>query len=199
MTKVSIIVPVYNTEKYLCRCLDSLVKQTLKDIEIICIDDASTDNSKNIIKEYEKKYANIKGYYLTINKGAANARNIGLNKSQGEFIGFCDSDDFVDEGYFENLYNQSKTYDLVRGIRLIDKRHCKNEYGCLVPSIIRRTFLIQNNLRFPNKKVGEDSTLKRWIYNHTNKILEVEDNGQYYHYMKRAGSLSNYDIEEKNE
>lgn len=196
MIKVSIIIPVYNTEKYLRKCLDSAINQTLKEIEIICINDGSTDNSLSILKEYANKDNRV--VVLDIpNSGVASARNFGIKKAHGRYIGFIDSDDWVDAGYFENLYNQSDGYDLVRGIRVVDNKHAKNQYGCLVPSIIRKVFFVEKRLFFPNKKVGEDSTLKRWIYKATDKILEVKDNGQYYHYERRSGSLSNYQLGEK--
>lgn len=196
MIKVSIIIPIYNTEKYLRRCLDSAINQTLKEIEIICINDGSTDNSLSILKEYANKDNRIVVLDIA-NGGVANARNLGIKKAHGRYIGFIDSDDWVDSGYFENLYSQSEDYDLVRGIRVVDNKHAKNQYGCLVPSIIRKVFFVEKRLFFPNKRVGEDSTLKRWIYKATDKILEVKDNGQYYHYERRTGSLSNYQLGEK--
>ena len=97
--KVSIIVPVYNAEKYLERCLDSLVNQTLKDIEIICINDGSTDKSLKILNKYAGEYNNI----LIIeqeNKGQSAARNVGIDTAGGEFIAFIDADDWVDLDYF---------------------------------------------------------------------------------------------------
>lgn len=105
--KVSIIVPVYNTEKYLRRCLDSLVNQTLKDIEIIIIDDKSPDNSILIIKEYENKYDNIKVIHNKTNKGIGYNRNLGIKKASGKYIMFIDSDDYVDITLCEKLYNKA--------------------------------------------------------------------------------------------
>ena len=112
MIKVSVIVPVYNTEKYLRRCLDSLVNQTLKEIEIIIINDCSTDNSKNILDEYEKKYQNIKVFHNKTNKGIGYNRNLGIKKASGEFIGFIDSDDWVEKNMFEKMYNKAKRDNL---------------------------------------------------------------------------------------
>lgn len=92
MTKVSIIIPIYNVEKYLSQCLESIANQTLKDIEIICIDDGSTDNSLNILNEYKNKDKRF--VILTQhNEGAANARTKGMKIAKGEYIGFVDSDD----------------------------------------------------------------------------------------------------------
>lgn len=107
MIKVSIIVPVYNTSKYLRRCLDSLVNQTLKEIEIIVINDCSTDNSKDIIKEYELKYDNIKVFHNKTNKGIGYNRNLGIEKAKGEYISFIDSDDWVEVAMYEKMYNKA--------------------------------------------------------------------------------------------
>lgn len=109
---VSIIVPVYNTEKYLKECMDSLVNQSLKNIEIICINDASTDGSLEILKSYAKNDQRIRIINNTKNLGAPGAvKNIGLKVARGEYIGFVDSDDYVDINYFEELYNKAKSND----------------------------------------------------------------------------------------
>jgi len=107
MVKVSVVVPAYNAEKYLEKCLDSLVKQTLKDIEIIVVNDASTDNSYNILKKYEKKYKNIVIINNKINKGIGYNRNIGIKTAKGEYISFIDSDDYADKHMMEELYNRA--------------------------------------------------------------------------------------------
>ena len=99
--KVSVIIPVYNVEKYLRQCLDSVVNQTLKDIEIICIDDGSTDNSLNILKEYAQKDNRIK-IISKKNGGLSSARNAGLKFATGEFVGFVDSDDYIERETYEN-------------------------------------------------------------------------------------------------
>lgn len=110
MTKVSIIVPVYNVELYLRRCLESLVNQTLKDIEIIIVDDGSKDSSADIAKEYEKKYSNIK-YYRKENGGLSDARNYGLKYATGKYIAFLDSDDYVEKSLYEKMYEKAKKED----------------------------------------------------------------------------------------
>lgn len=107
MVKISVIVPVYNTSKYLKKCLDSLVNQTLQDIEIIVINDCSTDNSKKIIEEY-KKYKNIKIINNNINKGIGYTRNKGLEIATGKYISFIDSDDFVALNMFEKMYKKAE-------------------------------------------------------------------------------------------
>ena len=104
MVKVNIIVPVYNTERYLRRCLNSLVNQTLKELEIILVDDGSTDSSGQILKEYEENYPDRIRVFSKENGGQATARNLGLQKCTGTYIGFVDSDDYVEISMFETMY-----------------------------------------------------------------------------------------------
>lgn len=197
---VSIIIPVYNSEQFLKRCLDSAVNQTLTEFEVICINDGSTDGSVEIIRKFKEIHRNLIFLNLKNNQGVSNARNLGIRIATGEFIGFIDSDDYVDKDYFKTLYDYSigNDYDVIRGIRVIDEigYHGKNEYGCIVPSIIRRKILTDNpDLRFPTKlKVGEDTQFKRQLFKTTNKIFECPDTGVYYHYIRRNGSLSNYNL-----
>lgn len=114
MIKISVIVPVYNVEKYLDKCLTSLVNQTLNEIEIIIVNDGSTDNSINIIKKYEKKYKNIKAFNKK-NGGLSDARNFGLKKATGQYIAFLDSDDYITFDMYEKMYNKAKSgnFDIV--------------------------------------------------------------------------------------
>ena len=107
MCKVSILVPIYNVEKYLHQCLESVVNQTLKDIEIICINDGSTDNSLSIIKKFAEKDSRIK-IIDKKNTGYGHSMNCGLKIAQGEYIGIVESDDFADLDMFETLYNTAK-------------------------------------------------------------------------------------------
>lgn len=103
MGKVSIIVPVYNTSNQLRQCLESLVNQTIKDIEIIIINDGSTDNSEIIIQEYVKKYSNLIKYCYKENEGIAKTRNFGIDKAQSDYILFVDSDDYISKDLIEKL------------------------------------------------------------------------------------------------
>lgn len=103
MPKISVLVPIYNVEKYLDECLNSLAKQTLKDVEVICINDGSIDGSSNILQRYAKKYTN----FTVINKknsGYGDSMNQGLKKATGEYIGIVESDDFIEPNAFEELY-----------------------------------------------------------------------------------------------
>ena len=101
--KVSVIVPVYNTEKYLRKCLDSLVNQDFSDYEIVIVNDGSTDNSESIIKEYVSKYDFIKSFTKE-NGGLSSARNYGIDKASGNYLAFVDSDDYVESNYLKELY-----------------------------------------------------------------------------------------------
>ncbi|MBR1735150.1 MAG: glycosyltransferase family 2 protein [Alphaproteobacteria bacterium] len=110
MINISVIVPIYNSEKYLKRCLHTLVNQTLRDIEIICVNDGSTDKSAEILNEYVQADKRI----IVINNenlGISASRNAGLKVAQGEYIGFVDSDDWIDMDFFEQLYKAAKQYD----------------------------------------------------------------------------------------
>jgi glycosyltransferase involved in cell wall biosynthesis len=109
-TLISIIVPVYNVEEYLTNCLDSICNQTLKEIEIIIINDGSTDNSSEIIKEFQKNDKRIK-VITQKNQGLSAARNAGLDIATGEYIGFVDSDDFISPDMYMDLYNKILEYD----------------------------------------------------------------------------------------
>ena len=106
--KVSIIIPVYNCEKYIARCLESIIKQTLKEIEIICINDASGDDSFDILNNYQKKDSRIKIIHMPVNKGAGLCRNKGLELASGEYIHFVDADDYMMLDACEKLYNHMK-------------------------------------------------------------------------------------------
>lgn len=105
--KVSIIVPVYNTDKYITKCMDSILNQTFKNIEIICINDGSTDDSLRILRGYEKKYPFIK-IISQKNKGLSASRNVGLDNVSGKYVYFLDSDDFLESTALSELYRISE-------------------------------------------------------------------------------------------
>ena len=111
MLKLSVIIPVYNVENYLEACLDSVHNQTLTDIEIICVNDGSTDNSLNILNEYSKKDSRIR-IITKENGGQATARNLGIKMAKGEYIAFVDSDDFIEPDMLEKLYTKAKDNNL---------------------------------------------------------------------------------------
>lgn len=107
-SELSIIVPVYNVQEQLEICLDSIINQSYKNIELIVIDDASTDNSSKIIKDYAEKYENLKPVFFEKNHGVGYVRNYGITLSKGDYIGFVDSDDWIDIEYYQRLLSSIK-------------------------------------------------------------------------------------------
>ena len=136
---VSVIIPIYNASKYLERCLSSLCKQSLKNIEIICIDDGSTDNSAQIIKKFENKYKNVKAYYIE-NNGAAYARNLGLSSAIGDYVIFLDADDYFYKSFLERMYTTAVKED-------VDIVLCRCEgYDVSSESIINMDWTVKRDL-----------------------------------------------------
>ena len=121
MPKISVIIPVYNAQDFLKKCLDSVCNQTLKDIEIICVNDCSTDHSIGILNEYAAKYPNMRVIDCKVNGGESVARNIGLDKASGEYLAFVDNDDVLDLDFYEKLYAkaQETNADIVKGEALV--------------------------------------------------------------------------------
>jgi len=198
--KVSVIIPVYNTSKYIERCLKSALNQTLKEIEIITINDNSSDDSLEILKQFEED-KRLKILTINQNQGAGVARNIGIELAQGEFIGFIDSDDYVDERFYEFLYKYSKGKDMVNGI-FVDSTNLSDKYshhrklygyGAPVDSIWKKSFLDKYHIRFPvGHEVGEDVKFRKAFMRMKPKKIETPDEGIYYYYKRREGSSMNY-------
>lgn len=217
MPKVSIIVPVYNTEKYLEKCLESLVNQTLKDIEIIVVNDGSIDESQNIIEKYNKLYPDIIKMYVKPNTGISDTRNYGLSKAKSDYIGFLDSDDYVETTMFEKLYNKaiSGQYDVVLcstelfyensdkkiGLDLNIDKDCNDEheikksityfYPVLWDKIIKRE-LIYNSantfIEFQKNVWYEDL---QWLLKLYPKIKSIGViNEVLHHYLQRGNSIT---------
>jgi glycosyltransferase involved in cell wall biosynthesis len=163
--KVSVIIPVYNTGPYLRRCLDSVCNQTLRDIEIICVDDGSTDNSNDILWDYSSDDKRVKIINLKTNQGECVAKNNGINISSGKYIGFVDSDDYIDLDFFEKLHFAAKctNAEIVKGNRIK----------------IQETGWASNE--FINDKVRENK--RNFTYQHTTAIYlrdMLVKNGIYY-------------------
>ncbi|AZA81015.1 glycosyl transferase family 2 [Chryseobacterium lactis] len=125
-SKVSIIVPVYNVENYLAKCLDSLINQTLGNIEILVVNDGSKDRSEEIIKNYSQKYPEKIKAFTKENGGLSDARNFGIDRATGDYIGFVDSDDYVTETMFEEMLFLAEKYHAKMVISNIQK---VNEHG----------------------------------------------------------------------
>ena len=205
MIKISVIIPVYNVAPYLSRCLESLINQTLKDIEIICIEDCSTDNSLTILHNYEKQDSRIKVIAFDTKQNAAIARNTGLEIAQGEYLGFVDSDDFVDLDFYEKLYHKAieTGADIVKGSTLIvdlkgdEKKSALNNnipenkmsfLGEWWSAIYRRDMILKNGIHFPAEcPKAQDSVFLTRCLLKAHRI-ELLDNC-FYHYIRRENSL----------
>ncbi|MBQ7233687.1 MAG: glycosyltransferase family 2 protein [Bacillales bacterium] len=107
--KVSVIIPAYNTEEYIAECMESIINQTLKEIEIIVVDDGSTDRTWDMLQEYELKYPDKIRAFHKENGGQASARNFALQYARGEYLGFVDSDDWIDAEMYDEMYQKAET------------------------------------------------------------------------------------------
>lgn len=205
MIKVSAIVPVYKVEEYLPKCLDSLINQTLKDIEIIVVNDGSPDNSQEIINKYKKKDKRIVSI-VKENGGQASARNVGLKKARGEFVVFVDSDDWIELDMLEVMYNKAieDESDIVicdfyrvengekkleeafvtKGDTILDNCILNTSGPCW--KIIKRDIIIDNNLFFPEGIIYEDYAVVPTYALFANKISYVDR--PFYNYLIRQGS-----------
>lgn len=216
MAKVSVIVPVYNVEDYLERCLDSLVNQTLDDIEIIVVNDGSPDNSQAIIERYEKNYPNkVKGY-IKENGGLSDARNFGMPYATGEYVAFVDSDDYVDLTMYEKLYNEAKEKDsevVVCGYFKVDEkektmksaqignmefydqnpRERKEILEINAPyawnKLVKRDLLERTKIQFPKGLLFEDICTMYPLLASANKVSKVNEE-LYYYIVEREGSIT---------
>lgn len=217
MTKLSIIVPVYNVEKYLPKCLESLIKQTLKDIEIICVNDGSIDNSLAILKEFASKDSRIR-IIDNQHQGVAKTRNTGIEQSTGEYIGFVDSDDYIDIDFFEKLYNSATKSNSDIAIASILKhknffniynaKYTKEETAITIQDKIKLCedkkhfffyawnkiyhsgFIKENNIKFSEGQIYEDVMFAIKALYYSNKIISVY--GTKYHYIEHENSLTKY-------
>src|SRR5699024_10679179 len=115
MSKISVIIPVYNTEEFIEKCIESVINQSYNDIEIILINDCSTDNSLQKISNLQKEYSNITIFNFDNNRGVGAARNHGINHATGDYIYFLDSDDYLPETTLEILVNNIKDHNIIRG------------------------------------------------------------------------------------
>ena len=204
MPKISVIVPCYNVAPYVGTCLDSLVNQTWRDIEIICVDDKSTDNTLEIIQERARMDTRIKVIAQPTNSGVSVARNTGIDMAKGEYIGFVDPDDYVDLDFYEKLYEAATrekadiakanlTVINVDGIHTAgrlnqyvkqDKLNFQYEF---TSAIYKRDFLNRHNLRFlPGVSIGEDVNWQIKAAYLANKIPVLDDTT--YFYVRREDS-----------
>lgn len=216
MPKVSVIIPVYNIEKYISKCIETVANQTYKNCEIILVDDGSTDNSGEICDKYTQKYSNIKCYHKK-NGGASSARNLGIEKSNGEYVIFVDGDDYISsEDMLEKLVPYLK-YDVVqykmiyfyekknKSVLLNDleiyhdenimeqlKNKTINGELSISPcdKAVRKSVLIDNNLFFDEKLISEDIDWSLKLYLCASSMYTI--NLDFYVYrQQREGSTTN--------
>lgn len=207
--KLSIIVPVYNVEKYLAKCLESLLDQTFSDFEIICINDGSTDHSLEILKDFEKKDNRIK-IISQQNEGLGAARNVGIRNSTGKYLGFIDSDDFADKTLFEKAINSAERNDsdiVIFNVYLYYTDSCFKtvfrdtdfysllekegyfsgiEHTRIINSIgvwdkiYKREFLLNNDIYNPEKRIYEDVLFTIKAIAKANRISVISEPLIYY-------------------
>ena len=207
MPKVSVIVPIYNVEKYLEKCINSLLSQTLEDIQIILVNDGSKDNSGNIAKEYEQNNKDRVIYVEKENGGLSDARNYGLKYATGDFIAFLDSDDYIEKNAYEEMYNKAieENADYVEcdfiwefhnKIRVDKQYPYKNKKEMLSfvrvvawNKLIKRQLITDNNLEFPKGLRYEDVEFTYKLIPFINKFTYVDK--PFIHYVQREGSIAN--------
>lgn len=212
--KISVIVPVYNTEKYLRRCLDSIVNQSFKDIEIIVVNDCSSDNSLNIIREYMEQDNRIILINKEKNEGLSAARNSGIKLAKGEYIQHIDSDDWIEQNYFKEVYQCAiennadivisdfyKDFDngnifymedqniiITKNITLIENVCFLKGFPAIWNKLIRRKLYIENNIFHPlGISIGEDLYVILKLFFFSKKIIKY--NHAFIHYIQTENSL----------
>ncbi len=210
---ISVIIPVYKVEKYLEKCIESIIKQTYTNLQIILVDDGSPDNCGKICDEYAKKDSRIEVIHK-INGGLSDARNVGINRANGRYIGFVDSDDYIKEDMYEKLINLIKEYntdvsicnlyDVIDGKEYVrNKDNGIHEYSRI--DILKEILLDKNiqsyawnklykkelfdEIKYPIGKKYEDIGTTFYLFEKCNKIV-VTSEPEYY-YLKRADSLVN--------
>lgn len=209
--KISIIVPVYNTEKYLRKCLDSLVNQTLDNIDIIIVNDGSTDKSEEIINEYINKYNDKITYIKQENMGQARARNKALEYVKGEYLSFVDSDDFVNLDMYKIMYDKAKENDLdvvvcdfnmaYENGKILSRSNYKElsednviNYILSIPGPCAKIYKSEiwkgNNIRFPEGIIYEDLAIIPCIGAYISRVENI--NIPLYNYLQREASTMNF-------
>ena len=187
MKKVSVIVPCYNAEKFVNKCVDSLINQDYQNLEIILINDGSLDNTLNILREYEKKYKNVK--VLTHkNIGLGATRNKGIKNATGDYITFLDSDDWFKKDYVSTLVSNIEDNDIiVSGFQRYNYKYeysyskspsinawSKYKYCSIAGKMYLTSFLKKNKIIYNKIKIGEDSCFNTKCYSYTNKVKVIE-------------------------
>lgn len=215
MEKISIVVPIYKVEKYLNKCIESILKQTYKNLEIILVDDGSPDSCGKICDRYKQKDNRIIVIHQE-NKGLSGARNTGLSRATGKYICFIDSDDYINQNMIETLYNNLKLtnsdisicgFSQVGEDEIIEKTQKEiaikvmNKETCLKKLLYHKYNIdivtwnklykkeLFNNIKFPERKIYEDFATIPFLIDKANSICCT--NQKMYYYVQRKGSINN--------
>ena len=207
MVEVSIIVPIYNTEKYLRKCINSLLNQYIDNYEILLVNDSSPDNSQMIIDEYVKKYPNIVKGFIKDNGGLGDTRNFAIPYANGQYLMFVDSDDYIKENSLKKLTSFMKEKDLdilvfdfvklYNDEKFIHEKSMNNvsskDYILSTPNacnkIFNKSLFIENQIMFPTKIWYEDLAVIPSLAKYTNKIGYIHEG--IYFYQFRTNSIMN--------
>ena len=198
--KVSVIIPVYNVEPYLKRCLDSIIGQRLREIEIICVDDASSDGSLGILREYEKNDARVRVIRHEKNSGLSQTRLTGLAAARGKYAQFVDSDDWIDADYVESMHAaiEGRGADIVKNTNVLkifpDSTRDLSQDASLFSAnsyISRREFLAGFDILFPIGLRYEDVYFTCVVFNGAAGAFSIK--GGRYHYCAREDSIIGFE------
>lgn len=218
---ISVIVPIFNVEAYLPQCLDSIINQTYTKLEIILVDDGSTDQSASICEEYQKRDCRIK-VIRKQNEGVSAARNIGLSQMTGELVGFVDADDYIDKDMYKELYRLMNYYDadvacctykreidnriqgyesdeikVFHGTELLESMVTGKDGYIISPAVWNRLYRkeVFDDIQFPSGRIFEDKLVSTQILEKIN--IGVFTNKAYYTYRQRKGSLTRSGISDQ--
>lgn len=209
---ISVIVPVYNSEKYISKCIEAIINQTYKNLEIILIDDGSKDKSEEICKKYQEKFKEIIKCHSIPNSGPSKARNYGIDNAKGKYLIFLDSDDIIENDYIEKMLEHIQNYDLVicgynlikvdkkenikinMPTQIIDKENMINllqndkMLNTLWNKIYRRDIIKNNNIKFDEVEFrGEDLLFNLDYISNIKNDIYILDNILYNYFMKSTG------------
>lgn len=208
---ITVIVPVYNVELYLRRCMNSILGQTYSDLEVILVDDGSKDDSGKICDEFATKDCRVRVIHQD-NAGAGAARNNGISQAKGEYVVFVDADDYIESHYFELLSKHTEDVVFI-DVQCVDEndRKVKEEYlSCYkdwtredllrsqmtgklqwggVRKVVKRQLLKDNNIRYSNHRIGEEALYSYQVVHYAQSIGFIE--GVVYSYLQHSDSLSN--------
>lgn len=203
--KISVVIPVYNVKDFLTECVESVLVQTFENFEILLIDDGSTDGSKKLIDELIKKDERIRVFHKE-NGGLSSARNVGIRKSEGEFLAFVDSDDSVKPSFLKELYESIKEDNsdvsvCGYGLEIPEKRTLSGKEACIKllteqknldilawNKLYKKSLFLENNIFYPEGKLHEDNLTTYKLYSKAKKVSFIPKS--LYNYRKRPGSIT---------